>query len=342
MQPGLLGRRLNDNGQMSIKQRTAVTMVGGGFLADRWYVVDSGVGVASLNHIAASGFTPVPAGRPKPGYMMYLQMTTAEAAGSLAAADQMFWQQGIEGQNLQHLNWGTAGAQPLTYSFDVFSTIATTYVVELYHAETTPRSISVLLPVPAGFSTQSVTFPGDTVTPITNDTTGRLYVIVWIETGSQFTSGVLQTSWGTSVNANRCPGLSNTIGATVGNTFALTNAQLEIGTVATPYEVRPYGEELRACQRCFRQTPTGVTYGECSIWGYGATGGALMQSFPFPVTMRAAPTVAMGGAWVFSNCSTITFMATAMGVTYYVNPTATGNVNAHTNGVGYMTYSAEI
>ena len=77
----------------------------------------------------------------------------------------------------------------------------------------------------------------------------------------------------------------------------ITDVQVELGKVATPFEHRSYGEELALCQRYFQ------------IYGGAATehfaGGVMATNRlnlikHFPVTMRAAPSFSAtlyGGAW---------------------------------------------
>jgi len=288
------GRNLLDNGQHAVKQRSIVTtpLTGAVLLADRWVVTNTGIGVTSLNYIATSSFAPVPAGRPRPGNIQYIHTSTAEAAGSLAAGDNLQWSQAVEGQNVQHLNWGTPEALPLTYSFDIYSPIATTYAVELVHFETTPRSISSLITVPVGFSTQVVTFPGDTAAPITNDSAARLFANVWLGAGANYAGGTLLTSWGTLVQANRAVGISNAFAATVGNQFALVNCQLEVGAQATPYEVARYDDDLYRCMRYFERFDSS---NQASFTYFGAgqaysTNAALIP-IRYRVEKRANPTI---------------------------------------------------
>jgi len=127
-----------------------------------------------------------------------------------------------------------------------------------------------------------------------------LQVTVAIAGGSNFTAGgVLQTAWGNTVTNNRWVGLSNAFQATVNNVFAITNAQFEIGSQATPYEVRRWSDELRACQRYFtRIDSTGNVYtpfgsGQC----YSAT--ACSSYTVLPVIMRTVPTITYSAPGTF-------------------------------------------
>lgn len=335
------GRNLLDNSQHAINQRqnTGVVLTGGvaQYAADRWAIYNSGVGAATLNWTTMTAFgQTIPTGRPRPATINNITVTTAEAAGAIAAADFMQWTQAVEGVNLQDLAWGTANAQPATYSFDIYSTVAATYVVELLRLETAQRSISMLLTVPAGFSTQAVTFPGDVTTLTTNDLAARLYVTVFVAAGSNLTAGgVLQTAWGASTANRRAFGISNTFNATIGNQFSIVNTQFEAGSVATPLEHRAFADELRRCERFLEKSYSyGVAPGSNSVPGsvYAIGVGALTTSVdPGPpivyrVRKRATPTLSFwrvdgtAGSWLWGGNS--------------------GSVNQQSNGeTGFSTYT---
>lgn len=69
--------------------------------------------------------------------------------------------------------------------------------------------------------------------------------------------------------------------------FYLGDVQLEVGSQATTFEQRPYNMELDACRRYFVRYASHFTPG-CV---YTASGGILVSQIPFPVQMRATPTV---------------------------------------------------
>ena len=90
-------------------------------------------------------------------------------------------------------------------------------------------------------------------------------------------------------------------------TFEITNVQLEVGNVATPFEHRSYAEELVLCQRYWQQsydsgTPAGTAYGGSCYKGnnlmlFDQTTGwtAAENRIVFPVELRTAPTVTWYG-----------------------------------------------
>ena len=79
----------------------------------------------------------------------------------------------------------------------------------------------------------------------------------------------------------------------------LAQTQLELGTEATPFEHRSYGEELYSCQRYFETNydqgvALGTVVGNAQSYGisYRATSGSTnYYSHPFKVPKRATPTV---------------------------------------------------
>jgi hypothetical protein len=84
---------------------------------------------------------------------------------------------------------------------------------------------------------------------------------------------------------------------TVGNSIWITGLQLEVGTVATPFEHRPYGTELSLCQRYFEKsynqdTAVGTVTTNGAVNYRMVGGGAGSQAYiPFASEKRAAPTV---------------------------------------------------
>jgi len=97
---------------------------------------------------------------------------------------------------------------------------------------------------------------------------------------------------------------SDVTDTTAGDFLHITNAQLEIGTSATPFERRLYGQELDLCQRYYEIHATG---GNSTLYRwYGGTGTEVCTIFPMKVTKRVSPTIS-GGSITQGNCSGTTF-----------------------------------
>jgi hypothetical protein len=76
--------------------------------------------------------------------------------------------------------------------------------------------------------------------------------------------------------------------------FDITGVQLEKGTVATPFEVRPFATELALCQRYYHRTcNTGTVPLLCPLTIISAT--TAEGVYKLPVTMRIVPALATSG-----------------------------------------------
>ena len=129
-----------------------------------------------------------------------------------------------------------------------------------------------------------------------------------------------------------------------GSWIEFTGVQLEVGSVATPFEHRSYGEELALCQRYYTFFG-GISNGFPLIQSY--TGTLDNRDFPisFPVRMRATPTGTKNGTWDVLNCGqpTVRFLSPD-GFSFGAIPTnAAANFYAYPSSTDdTLTFSAEL
>ena len=280
--PSLGRRNLIINGAMQVAQRsTSLSVSSSGYRAlDRFYWAANTEDVITMSQASD--------GPDEFANSLKIEVTTAET--DLAAGEYALLTQRIEGQNLQGIAKGTSSAKQLTASFWVKGSITGTYIVELFDNDNT-RQVSASYTINSAntWEYKTITFPADTSGAFDNDNNGSLFVQFVIASGTDFTSGTLNTSWASSTNANRWVGQTNVIG-TSGATFYITGVQLEVGTVATPFEHRSYGEELALCQRYYYKhgQGTGANTSEIGVgFYYNSTTAEVMVHFP--VEMRATP-----------------------------------------------------
>ena len=81
-------------------------------------------------------------------------------------------------------------------------------------------------------------------------------------------------------------------------TLDISNIQVEVGSVATPFEHRSVGEEIQRCKRYFQRF---TAYGDHHHFGVArAESNTARTGIVIPVPMRAVPTVACNGHRTFA------------------------------------------
>jgi hypothetical protein len=272
------------NGAMQVAQRgTSTASITGGnyYTADRWTsnITTQGTWTNSIEADAPTGS----------GFRNSLKMLCTTADASPAAGDTLRMDQYIEGQNLQQFLKGTASAKQFSVSFWVKANVTGTYILMLIDADNS-RSVSAsyTISTSATWEKKTITFPADTTGAFDNDNAVSLRCIWWLGAGSNYTSGTLNTVWGTDVLANRAVGQTNLAAAT-SNYWQITGVQLEAGAVATPFEFEDFGTTLAKCQRYFYQVPDGLNEVISTAFAYQTT--EVDTIFQFPTTMRTTPTL---------------------------------------------------
>jgi hypothetical protein len=285
-------RNIVINGDMQIAQRnTSVASItaNGYFTLDRWFLPISNLGTFTM-----SQSTDVPSGY---GFAKSLKLDCTTADASPSAGDFMTLSQYFEGQNLQYLKKGTANAVSLTASFWVKSTKTGTFICELRDSDNT-RSVSKSYTVSVSntWEFKTVTFPADTSGALDNDNAKSFELDFWLGAGTTWTSGTLQTTWGTLTNANIAVGQVN-IADSTSNDFLITGVQLEAGTSATDFEFLPIDVSLGRCQRYFEILGSSASALNAYVVGCVGSATAVAGIIWFQAQKRATPTITASGAW---------------------------------------------
>ena len=176
----------------------------------------------------------------------------------------------------------------ITFSFFVRSSVASTYTLQLKDNDNT-RQIAATYTINSAntWEYKTVTFAGDTTGAFDNDNALSLQVLFWIDAGTTFTSGTLDTSWATQTNANRVNGTTGWLISST-PTFYITGIQLEVGDVATAFEHRSFSDELLRCQRYYFEIDFDA--GEEPLGAFYASNRSVCTQ-AFHVQMRTDPTV---------------------------------------------------
>jgi len=307
------------NGSMVIDQRNAgaaVTVNGAApYTVDRWFAEDATDGAFTVQQdsSAPTGFN----------FSAKVTITTADA--SLAATQYAVFTQRIEGFNTADLMWGTASAKTVTLSFWVRSSLTGTFGGVLANsAENYSYPFTYSISAANTWEQKSVTIAGPTAGTWIGATNGK-GMIVTFALGSGSTYVGTAGAWAAADYRGGATGQTSVIG-TLNATWDVTGVQLEVGSVATPFERRDYGRELIMCQRYFQLL---VNNGQ-SPAGYGNvdTSSAFQISVPTAVQMRGTPTYNDSVGRFRYNGSNIT----PSGYTVYATNSNLVNILASTTG----------
>ena len=277
-------RNIIINGDMSIAQRGTSSA---GITASGYYTVDRLQTIASsLGTWTQSQSTDVPTGQ---GFATSLKMDCTTADASPAASDDLRLQQRFEGQMLQYLKKGTANAESLTASFWVKSNKTGTYIVEIRDMDNS-RIISKSYTISSAntWEKKTITYAGDTSGALGNDNGNSFTISFWLGGGSNYTSGTLQTSWGSLVQANRAVGQVNLADST-SNDFYITGVQLEAGTTASDFEFLPVDVNLQRCQRYYQEIESSADWQAFASKNDSTT--EVYGTLSLPTSLRASPTL---------------------------------------------------
>ena len=272
------------NGAVTIAQRGTSHSPGG---SDQKYFIDQ------FQHIATSGASfdaTVTQDTSAPDGFDRSYKVTPDATNTPTGSGNAMFRMKIEGQDCQDLDYGSSSAKQVTVSFYAKSASANNgdqYTFQLRHFATdgTMRSINAPFTITSSFQRFTFTFDGDTAVDIIN-TSALGMELDWQLASGPDDIASQHTSW-TTTNLFTCvTGQSNFLDST-DNEFYVTGIQLEIGSVATPFEHRTVGEELERCHRYYQK----LHGGSLSYFGVGNVDGATMAQIlvNFVTEMRTAP-----------------------------------------------------
>ena len=275
------------NGDMRIDQRNAGASVtpNNTYTLDRWQGQNS---QTSKYTVQQSSVAPT-------GFNNSL-LVTSSSAYSVSSGDYFFINQPIEGFNTSDLSFGTADASTISISFWVRSSLTGTFGGSIRnYAVNRSYAFNYTISAANTWERKTITIVGDTSgTWIGSTNSVGMYVVWCFGAGSTFLTTA--NTW-TAGNIIGPTGQTSVVG-TNGATFYLTGVQLEVGSAATPFERRQFGQELMLCQRYFQKTfdqsvaPAQNAGGSGGLTAPGSvTNVSINASWWFACPMRAVPTV---------------------------------------------------
>jgi hypothetical protein len=179
-------------------------------------------------------------------------------------------------QRIESLNSYDLAGQTCTLSVNLSNSLLTTVTWTAYYANTADTFGTVASPTVTSIATGTFTV---------NSTLTNYSVNIAIPSAA--TTGIQ---------------ILFSVGAQVSGTWVINNAQFEVGSTATSFDVRPYGIELALCQRYFYKTYNqSVSIGTSTFTGLWSTtltqsnqGTGYIETQGTPsskVIMRTSPTI---------------------------------------------------
>ena len=304
----LSNRNIIINGDYTIAQRgtSFTSQTGVAYHLDRWemYGFNMGDGVYRVDQS-----TDAPAGFSNSNKV---SCTTADA--SQDANNQMFFQQMIEGLNSSHINYFVSSPDTVTLSFWVKSNRTGSYSLALKlsdngsaqdNTSTRIYNSTYSVSVANTWENKTITIVLDTNSDTKVVTNGfAMAVQFWLGGGTN-RDGSAANSWIANGNAATASDNLDILGST-SNDWYITGVQLEVGTVATPFEHRSYGQELALCQRYYQLSE--------NAHAIGLSSSTIFIAQPLAVQMRASPTIGQTGVFNCQNGSNINTSQSSTGL----------------------------
>ena len=276
-------RNMVINGGMTIDQRNSGSSVNLAnakvFAVDRFYWIENSSETPTSQQVtdAPNGFT----------HSVKITNTSTTTTPSYTQLVHR-----IEGNNISQLYFGNSTAESVTLSFYVKSSLTGQFSASLRNADSDRSNVSTYTINSANtWERKTITFVGDTTGTWATDTSVGLNLIFrlddtggtsslnqWTATGNAFASGSVRFMGNASA------------------TWQITGVQLEVGSQATPFEHRSYGEELALCQRYYELIGK-AGGGDVLVGDYTSSQQTIYVNSNFKTEKRASPTVTKNGTW---------------------------------------------
>ena len=297
----LSNRNIFVNGGARIAQRgTSETGVTG----SAYQTVDQfKTSISSLGTWTVTQETDAPAGFANSFKMDCTTANTSPSSGAVAALDTF-----VEAQDLQVLEYGSSSAVAATLSFYVKSNKTGSGTVSILQPDNSERCLNVSYTISSAntWERKTIALPADASGVINNDNGRGLGIEFWLNSGSTYSGGSAQTTWGSLTQSNR--NFANLgVGGSTDDYWMITGVQLELGEEATPFEHRSHGDDLQRCLRyCYvlgSHNPTDNF--ERFDGGISNSSTSARLFIKHPVVMRTTPTISTPDASQFKISNTM-------------------------------------
>lgn len=250
--PSIPGRNLVINGAMNVAQRGTTSTSDGIHTVDRFSCSYGGEDEAPTQAQVdvAAGTTPYTL-----GFRKAFKITNGNNTGGAGVSDYQRIIYNFEAQDIACSGWNfKSSSSYLTLSYWIKASVAQNYYVSFKASDSSTSQGYVMETgaLTAGTWTKVThKIPGDADLEFDNDNGSGLTLYFWMMRGTNNTGTRALNTWDDFASATITPNQTTTFWTTNDATLELTGVQLEVNSVATDFDFRPYGEELAKCQRYY-------------------------------------------------------------------------------------------
>ena len=298
-------RNIIINGAMNVAQHGTSFTTNDSFSVDRFQNQYSGVDVGPTfaQVDVASGTSPY-----TNGFRKALKITNADQSSGAGSSDLIAIVYKFETQDISYSGWNYVSSSSfITLSYWVKSSVSQNFYGRFQTFDGTGQNY----PFETGTLTANTwtkitkTIPGNS--NLQFDTSGATDLGFILELsmfrGTDKTGTIALDAWNPyGSGTTRTPDQTSTWYTTNDATFEITGVQLELGSAATPFEHRSFGEELERCKRYYQQI-NGDTDDYTGFSAYSESATAVRIPVQLHPAMRAAFTHSKSGVFRFQGAT---------------------------------------
>ena len=285
-------RNLIINGAMQVAQRGTSSTTHPAYGADRWRW---GFGNHSAGTVTASqqSLSSSDSGPWEKGFRNYTRLALGQA-GTAAANTYISMRYKVEAQDITNSGWDyTSGSSNITISFWFRCSTNQTFYFGVKSEDGTQQSYVSSFTASGNNTWTKVTktIPGNSSIQIDNDNGAGLSLWFYQFYGTDETNNKTLNQWAAHSASNLMPDMASTWLTAGASTWDLTGVQLEVGSVATDFEHRSFGQELALCERYCEATKPRTLL----VTRFYGSSGPPFNYFMFRTQKRATPTISTSG-----------------------------------------------
>ena len=288
---GLSHRNLVVNGAMLISQRgTSFSGTAQQYTLDRMQT--NTVGNDEIAQTEQASVTS--GGAYTSGFRKCMKIINGNQTSGAGAGDIVHLKMVLESQDIANSGWNyTSSSSFITLSFWIKSSVAQDFPITLRSEDGTRQVYNMTTGSLTADTWTKVTktIPGNSNLQFDDDVNAGLTLFVNAFVGTNYTTGSLaQNAWSSWSGTKQGDNMTSTWYTTNNATLEITGIQLEVGSVATPFEFRSYGEELSRCGRYYQKIAEGNAKAVAFCFNYSAQYADWVLQYPMG-PMRASPTL---------------------------------------------------